>query len=238
MNTKVCFKCKTEKSLDEFYLKKNGHYHSYCNECRSIVKKEWNIIHREENKEYKRRNVFKDKKYREENRELIKKRSHDSYHKNKEKRKLKRQEPKYKEGRKIYEKQWREENREHCNAYFKDYYERNPSAKLARTTRNRINKVLRGEIKYYHMDEMVGCSLDFFRQHLESQFTDGMTWANHGFGVDKWNVHHDPPLASYDFRIPKQQKEAFHWTHSSPKWTLDNISENSWMDGIRYTYKK
>jgi hypothetical protein len=66
-----------------------------------------------------------------------------------------------------------------------------------------------------------------------------MTWANHGFGSDKWNIDHKPPIASYtDLSDPIQQKEAFHWTHLCPKWTFDNISENSWYEGIRYYYKK
>lgn len=31
---KVCFVCKTDKDLSEFTQYADGHYHSYCNECK------------------------------------------------------------------------------------------------------------------------------------------------------------------------------------------------------------
>jgi hypothetical protein len=44
--------CKKDKPLCEFYLKKNGRYHSWCNDCRKEKKKIWDIENKNHRKEY------------------------------------------------------------------------------------------------------------------------------------------------------------------------------------------
>lgn len=41
MNTKICFACKKEKSLTDFYIRKDGWIHSYCKICNTIEKQKW-----------------------------------------------------------------------------------------------------------------------------------------------------------------------------------------------------
>lgn len=242
MATKICLVCKKQKPLSEFMLKKNGKYHSWCNSCRLEYNKIWRrnnaehiAVYKEKTKEHRKK---KDAEYRESHRKELRLVSAIYNEKLREKRKRDRENPEYKSHRKEYEKKWREENREHTHVYFKEYYEKDIVKKILRNLRGKVRKLLKGEISPIHANNLVGCSADFFRAHIESQFTNGMSWLNYGFGADKWNIHHTPPLASYDYSIEENFREAFHWSHCSPKWTLENISENSNYNGVRYYYKK
>lgn len=47
--------------------------------------------------------------------------------------------------------------------------------KISHHCRSRICRVLKGEIKSGHSFELLGCSLDELRVHLEQQFEPGMT---------------------------------------------------------------
>ena len=45
------------------------------------------------------------------------------------------------------------------------------------------------------------------KEHLESQFTDGMSWENMG----EWHIDHIKPCASFDLICPVQQLACFHY---------------------------
>lgn len=241
METKFCVKCSLDKPINEFYLKSNGKHHSWCNDCRRLKKREWDLSHREHIFEYKiktkQHRDRKNKEYKDKNKNKIKQNSYIYNERLKEKRKKDRESPLYKAKRKIYERQWRKENKEHFNKYFHDYYEKNPVKKIVRNMRQKARKIFKGDVSPIHSCDMFGCELDFFKKHIESQFKDGMNWGNYGYGEDKWCIDHTPPLASYDYSNPDNFKVAFHWSHCSPKWLLDNISKNSWYGGVRHYYK-
>lgn len=66
------------------------------------------------------------------------------------------------------------------------------------------------------------CSINEFKQHIESQFKEGMTWKNHG----GWHIDHIIPLKYGDPTI-KQVAERLHWTNTQPLWATDNISKGN-----------
>jgi hypothetical protein len=242
MSMKLCAKCNQDKDLSEFYIKKNGKPHSYCNDCRKLDKKEWdikNIDHvaeyKEKTKEYR---LKQSAEYREQNRERLRDVSVVYNERSREKRRQDRLKPENRVRELERGRKWRRENKERYNKYFHDYYERDIVKKAVRNLRHKLYKILKGTHSPLHTTDIVSCDLASFRKHLESHFTEGMNWSNYGFGADKWNVHHSPPLASYDYSDPNSYKEAFHWSHSFPKWTSENISENSWYNGIKHHYKK
>jgi hypothetical protein len=74
--------------------------------------------------------------------------------------------------------------------------------------------------------ELLGCSLDQLRVHLESQFCHGMTWENHG---PVWHIDHIRPCASFDLLDPVQQRACFHYTNLQPLLALEN-----WKKGATY----
>jgi len=66
--------------------------------------------------------------------------------------------------------------------------------------------------------EIVGCTPDFLREHLERQFKPGMTWDNYG---SHWHVDHRIPLASG--RTSDEVKGLSHWTNLQPLEALENL---------------
>lgn len=74
--------------------------------------------------------------------------------------------------------------------------------------------------------ELLGCSMEYFIQHIENQFKPGMTWSNHGMQKynteKKWNIDHIKAVDQFDLTDVEQQKECFHWSNMQPLWQEDN----------------
>lgn len=126
------------------------------------------------------------------------------------------------------------------NRRFKTIYEKNKKVILAeRNARNRyrrkndtdfalksllrsrLTNQMRNKTKSTRTMDLLGCSIDFFRLHLESLFQEGMTWENRGFYG--WHIDHIRPCSSFDFTDPEQQRECFHYTNLQPLWAHDNL---------------
>lgn len=46
--------------------------------------------------------------------------------------------------------------------------------------------------------KLVGCTVDELRAHLESTWTEGMSWETYGRGENCWVIDHIKPLASFE----------------------------------------
>jgi hypothetical protein len=75
------------------------------------------------------------------------------------------------------------------------------------------------------IDDLVGCSLEEMVQHLEAQFTDGMSWDN--YGRNGWHIDHIRPCASFDLTDPEQQRQCFRYTNLQPLWAADNMRKGA-----------
>jgi hypothetical protein len=66
--------------------------------------------------------------------------------------------------------------------------------KLKRIMRNRTtgSLLIKSWKPTTHLYEYIGCTIEELKLHLEKQFTDGMTWENHGL----WHIDHIIPLSS------------------------------------------
>jgi hypothetical protein len=95
--------------------------------------------------------------------------------------------------------------------------------KLSGYLRNRVYTALKGIDKPFHTIELLGCSIEFFKKHLEAQFKDGMSWDNYG----KWHVDHIRPCASFDLKYIDQQKQCFNYKNLQPLWAKDNFKKSS-----------
>lgn len=89
----------------------------------------------------------------------------------------------------------------------------------------RLKKQVRGRLKSKLQQksgiktiQLIGCSLNFLRSHLERQFKRGMTWQNYG---SKWHIDHIIPLSKFNLRDPNQQMAACHYSNLQPldAWT-------------------
>jgi len=71
--------------------------------------------------------------------------------------------------------------------------------------------------------EILGCSFDYFKNHIESKFTDGMTWENRS----KWHIDHIIPISSA--KTEAEILKLNHYTNLQPLWAADNIRKGNKM---------
>jgi hypothetical protein len=80
--------------------------------------------------------------------------------------------------------------------------------------------------------EYLGCDWETFMEHLESQFTEGMSWDNQG----EWHYDHIYPIS-----LAQTEEDMYifnHYTNFQPLWAKDNLSKsNSVPDGFEEWYE-
>jgi len=69
--------------------------------------------------------------------------------------------------------------------------------------------------------ELLGADIDTVRQHLESQFKEGMSWDNRG----EWHIDHVIPCCKFDLTDIEEQKKCFHYTNLQPLWAKENLQK-------------
>lgn len=94
-----------------------------------------------------------------------------------------------------------------------------------------LNRKLKNKTKKSGMDDYLGCSIDFFRKHIEKQFTEGMTWENQG----EWHIDHVRPCASFAFEDEIDIFNCFNWRNLQPMWGSENQEKNDKYDVIEDT---
>jgi hypothetical protein len=228
METKVCSKCEEEKNVCEFgklKTSKDGYRH-FCKECRKKIEKKYSIEDarkrrkkwRDNNKdkikshyiEKKQERLDYNKKYVEENREKVLEKKRKYYYENREERLLKN---------KIY----RSNNKDKRNIHEKNKKKNFPIYSLIVGMRSRIWKytTLLNITKKNRTFEIVGCTPQQLKEHLESQFTGGMTWENRS----EWHIDHIIPLSS-----AKTEEELYklcHYTNLQPLWAEENLKKSN-----------
>jgi len=107
--------------------------------------------------------------------------------------------------------------------YHKRRLARDPMYRIVRALRVRLWDALNGRQKTGSAIKLLGCTVDELRQHLESQFKDGMTWGN--WGRSGWHIDHKKPLVLFDLTDPAQLAEACHYSNLQPLWAIDNLKK-------------
>lgn len=74
-------------------------------------------------------------------------------------------------------------------------------------------------------ERMLGYSLADLRQHIERQFTKGMTWAR--FLSGEIHIDHIIPQASFDLSIPDEWKRCWCLSNLRPLWAKDNWQKSA-----------
>ena len=122
-------------------------------------------------------------------------------------------------------REWRKINKKKRNEqYNKKMNEVGSLSKLAHILRARIFVAIKknNTKKTTKTSELLGCTVEQVRQHLELLFTEGMNWDN--YGLHGWHIDHIKPLNMFDLTDPEQQKQCFHYTNLRPLWSSDNWS--------------
>ena len=123
-------------------------------------------------------------------------------------------------------KAWKEKNKEYIRQYNKDYtakrYNSDPIFKLKLNQRTRTRAVLKS-YKNVKTHELLGCSFDELKIHIESLFINGMNWDNMG----EWHIDHIIPLVAFDLSNIEIQKIAFNYKNLQPLWAIDNLKKGA-----------
>jgi hypothetical protein len=129
--------------------------------------------------------------------------------------------------RKIEEK-YRANHKEDCTqrilAWKQYQYKTNAEYRLVENLRGRFLKAIRNNQKSGHTLELLDCTIEELKQHLESQFEPGMTWDN--YGKDGWEIDHIIPCAYFDLTKEENQRICFNYRNLQPLWARDNYKKS------------
>jgi hypothetical protein len=129
---------------------------------------------------------------------------------------------KNKETIKQYSKIYYNENKNKYRLLNKELYKNNINNKIRHVISTRINKALKNN-KDKHTIEYTYCSINYLKQHIESQFRPEMNWNNHGV---IWEIDHIKPCALFDLSDTEQQKQCFHYSNLQPLFKTTEIAES------------
>jgi len=118
--------------------------------------------------------------------------------------------------------------------WWKHKYYTDPGFRLEHLFRARLAKELK-DVKTKKADHsltILDCTTAFFRNHIEKQFTDGMSWDNVGRkmvtkGERYVVIDHLQPCAWFDLTKPSHQRVCFHYRNLRPLWMDDNAIKGS-----------
>ena len=187
------------------------------------------------------------------NKEQAKKASAEWYLDNKERKSLYNKEwyLDNKERRSLYSKEWYLNNKERKSLYGKEYYLDNIENKkeyrknnqermrilennryktdinfrLKKILRGRIRKALKGKDKSITTLELIGCTINELKKHLESKFKSWMNWENQGRGG--WDIDHIIAMSKFDLSCPVQQHACCHYSNLQPLGHIANIKKGN-----------
>ena len=76
----------------------------------------------------------------------------------------------------------------------------------------------------------LGYTGEELKEHLESQFTEGMSWDN----MSLWHIDHIRPVASFNYTTTECEdfKKCWALNNLQPLWAEDNWSKSDKWDGI------
>ena len=103
-------------------------------------------------------------------------------------------------------------------------YKNNPIFMLSKRLRQRIYHIINGNNKSKSTLEVLGCSYEEFKLHIESQFTEGMSWDR----LNEIHIDHIIPISSAT--TIEDVYKLNHYTNLQPLWAKDNLSKYNKID--------
>ena len=243
---KICSRCKDEKILKEFSKNRStkSGLNNWCKLCQKITKKKYYAENADVIK-------IKARQWYDENIEKVKEQTKERYLKDKDvilaKNKIWREENKEQFNESI--KKWHQNNKEYVQLKTLEYRLKNKD-KINENARNRkINDPIHAlkcairtsisisfsrscEGKYKKSaftEEILGCTIDFFINHIRSQYLMWMDDKNYGRCKDNeynctWNFDHIIPL-----EVAKTEEDIImlnHWSNIQPLCSKQNAEKN------------
>ena len=123
------------------------------------------------------------------------------------------------------QKNWVTSNHEYQSDYMRDYQKRrkaaDPTFRWVAQIRCRLRRILIDTGSHQPTLDLLGCTGQEWRDHLESQFTDGMSWDNYG----EWHVDHIIPVSAFDQNKLDERAICWHYSNTQPLWAADNMAK-------------
>lgn len=123
-------------------------------------------------------------------------------------------------------KEWKINNKDKVNKNRREYsskrYYNDINFRLTCSLRNRMNRAIKNEYKSGSAISDLGCSVEYLKKYLESQFQPSMSWNNYGCGEDRWNIDHIRPLSWFNLTDRKQFIKACNYSNMKPMWSIEN----------------
>lgn len=201
----------------------------YCMACKSysysFMKKNY--------QKYKKRALKAKKTYYIKNRLSIRKKQniyHKQYlkiNKNKEKLRIKKWRINNIEHVKKIAALWRKNNKSKINTAARVKRNTDSAYKIMCNLRHRACSVIKTNKTYKNntTQELLGCSVEELKMHLQSNFKPGMSWDN--YGKAGWHIDHIKPCAKFNLLDAEEQKKCFHYTNLQPLWWYENLSKGA-----------
>ncbi len=207
MPKKKCLNCLEEKEIDLFpkSSRKSDGLDTHCKICRNEKTKQYRLNNPEKIKVARRKN------YIEHRHSILKQKA--------------RYTRKHSEQKAIYDKEYRKNNAEKIAEYKRNWETKHcdePVFKIKRNLRRRLHHVIDGGIKYGSTFELVGCSAQELKQHLEAQFTPDMSWDNYG---TYWHIDHIIQCQEFNLLLESEQRLCFHYSNLRPLEASKNVSK-------------
>ena len=227
-----------------------GHYaRKFCDVCVSNGnKKEWDKLKRAEWKKNNPEKVREQRKAWEKNnpekvREMKRRRNTNPDVKAKKAAYMKEYNKEYNKRPEVkkYMKEYRKEYmkrpgvREKQYKYIYKYITEKRKTDQAFALRTRFSNLLNIHLKEAKVTKsdtcfnLMGYTIDELKKHLESQFTDGMSWENRS----EWHIDHIRPVSSFNFTTTDCEdfKKCWALNNLQPLWAKDNMSKGDKWDG-------
>jgi hypothetical protein len=126
---------------------------------------------------------------------------------------------------------YRKNNRDKVNIWVKNYRYRGKREqtdvyiknKIRDNLSRRMRHVLNGQTKNESISEIIGCSREELKKHIESTFTERMTWENYG----DWHIDHIIPCAAFDHTNEYERKACWNFRNLKALWGDENMKKGS-----------
>lgn len=240
-NLKWCPKCVSVRPIDNFCKSNTSDgLNGTCKDCTAKTREKNRQKLNARAKEYYQEN--KDEKlkwaaeYRELNPEKVKESKKLYYENNKDKvleknkawrldniEAVKEKDRKYhqknRSERNAFNKQWRKENSEHVRNYINDKYQNNEEFHIWQICRQLVRRAYLaiGTKKERSSREFLNYSAQDLKEHIEKQFTEGMSWDNHG----EWHIDHIIPISQA--KTLEEGIKLSKLSNLQPLWAEDNL---------------
>jgi hypothetical protein len=107
-------------------------------------------------------------------------------------------------------------------AYIKERIATDINYAILTRLRGRIRDALVNGSKSARTRALIGCTIDELIVHLESRFTEGMSWEVR----DRIHIDHILPCSLFTLSRPSHQRVCFNYKNLQPLWKEDNLSKS------------